>query len=62
MPRRRPAWQSHVLIVTKSMEREHFFNADGEMLIVAQQNKMRFRTEFGVIEIKPGELCSFRAA
>src|SRR5678815_3725628 len=48
---------SHVLIVTKSMEREHFFNADGELLIVAQQNKMRFRTEFGVIEIEPGELC-----
>ena len=42
---------SHVLIVTKSMEREHFFNADGELLIVAQQNKMRFCTEFGVIEI-----------
>ena len=48
---------SHVLLVTKSMEREHFFNADGEMLIVAQQNKLRFRTEFGVIEIEPGEIC-----
>ena len=48
---------AHVLLVTKSMEREHFFNADGEMLIVAQQNKLRFRTEFGVIEIEPGEIC-----
>ena len=48
---------AHVLIVTKSMEREHFFNADGEMLIVAQENKLRFRTEFGVIEIEPGEIC-----
>ncbi len=48
---------SHVLIVTKSMEREHFFNADGEFLIVAQQGKMRFCTEFGVIEIEPGEIC-----
>ncbi len=46
-----------MLLVTKSMEREHFFNADGEMLIVAQQNKLRFRTEFGVIEIEPGEIC-----
>ena len=27
------------------------------MLIVAQQNKMRFCTEFGVIEIEPGEIC-----
>src|SRR5581483_7378403 len=48
---------SHVLLATKSMEREHFFDADGEMLIVAQQGKMRFRTEFGVIDIEPGEIC-----
>ena len=48
---------SHLLLVTKSMEREHFFNADGEMLIVAQQDKLRFRTEFGMIEIEPGEIC-----
>jgi homogentisate 1,2-dioxygenase len=48
---------SHVLLVTESMEREHFFNADGELLIVAQQNKLRFRTEFGAIEIEPGEVC-----
>ena len=48
---------AHVLLVTKSMEREHFFNADGELLIVAQQGKLRFRTEFGVIEIEPGEIC-----
>ena len=47
----------HVLLVTKSMEREHFFDADGELLIVAQQGKLRFRTEFGVIEIEPGEIC-----
>jgi homogentisate 1,2-dioxygenase len=48
---------AHMLLVTKSMEREHFFNADGELLIVAQQGSLRFRTEFGVIEIEPGEIC-----
>src|SRR4029453_12505980 len=48
---------AHVLLVTASMERQHFFNADGEMLIVPQKNKLRFRTEFGVIEIEPGEIC-----
>jgi len=48
---------SHLLFVTQSMEREHFFNADGEMLIVAEHGKIRFRTEFGVIEIEPGEIC-----
>src|SRR5215470_7454459 len=48
---------SHVLLVTQSMMREHIFNADGEMLIVAQDNKLRFRTEFGVIDIEPGEVA-----
>ena len=48
---------SHLAFVTKSMQREHFFNGDGELLIVAQENGLRFRTEFGVIEIEPGEIC-----
>ena len=48
---------SHLLFVTQSMTREHMTNADGEFLIVAQQGKLRFRTEFGVIEIEPGEIC-----
>ena len=39
------------------MRNEYFFNADGELLIVAQQGKLRFRTEFGIIEIEPGEIC-----
>src|SRR5437899_10903270 len=48
---------SHVLLVTQSMTREHFFDADGELLIVAQEGKLRLRTEFGVIDIEPGEIC-----
>jgi homogentisate 1,2-dioxygenase len=48
---------AHIAFVTPSMEREHVFNADGELLVVAQQNKLRFRTEFGVIDIEPGEIC-----
>ena len=48
---------AHVLLVTASMGDEYFFNADGEFLIVAQQGRLRFRTEFGVIEIEPGEIC-----
>jgi homogentisate 1,2-dioxygenase len=48
---------AHVLLVTESMTCEHFFDADGELLVVAQQGKLRFRTEFGVIEIEPGEIC-----
>jgi homogentisate 1,2-dioxygenase len=48
---------SHLAFVTRSMVREHFSNADGEMLVVAQENRLRFRTELGVIEIEPGEIC-----
>ncbi|MDJ1159846.1 homogentisate 1,2-dioxygenase [Chelatococcus sp. SYSU_G07232] len=48
---------AHLLLVTRSMEREYFFNADGEFLVVAQQGRLRFRTEFGVIDIEPGEIC-----
>jgi homogentisate 1,2-dioxygenase len=47
----------HLLLVTRSMEREYIFNADGEFLIVAQEGRLRFCTEFGNIEIEPGEIC-----
>jgi homogentisate 1,2-dioxygenase len=47
----------HILLVTCSMKNEYFFNADGEFLIVAQENALRFRTEFGIIDIEPGEIC-----
>jgi homogentisate 1,2-dioxygenase len=39
------------------MAREYFFNADGELLFVAQHNRLRLVTEFGVIEIEPGEIA-----
>jgi homogentisate 1,2-dioxygenase len=48
---------AHVALVTASMEDEYIFNADGEFLIVAQEGRLRFRTEFGVIDIEPGEIC-----
>ncbi|HEX2216206.1 MAG TPA: homogentisate 1,2-dioxygenase [Xanthobacteraceae bacterium] len=48
---------AHVALVTRSMDKEYFFNADGELLVVAQENSLRFRTEFGVIDIEPGQVC-----
>jgi homogentisate 1,2-dioxygenase len=51
---------AHMLLVTRSMEDEYFFNADGELLVVAQEGQLRFRTEFGVIDIEPGEICVIR--
>jgi homogentisate 1,2-dioxygenase len=48
---------AHTLLVTRSMENEYFFNADGEYLVVAQESSLRFFTEFGIIDIEPGEIC-----
>ncbi|CAM5220620.1 Homogentisate 1,2-dioxygenase OS=Bosea thiooxidans OX=53254 GN=hmgA PE=3 SV=1 [Bosea thiooxidans] len=48
---------AHLLFVTASMQREYMFNADGEYLVVMQEGRLRFFTEFGIIEIEPGEIC-----
>lgn len=48
---------AHYLFVTRSMHDEYFMNCDGEMLIVVQQNGLRFVTEFGIVEVAPGEIC-----
>jgi homogentisate 1,2-dioxygenase len=47
---------AHVYVATRSMQDEYFYNADAEMLIVPEQGQLRFRTEFGVIAIEPGEI------
>ncbi len=47
---------AHVYLVTRSMADEYFYNADGEMLFVPQQGGLRLWTEFGVIDIAPGEM------
>jgi len=55
-----PAGQSgcaiHFFTANQSMEDRFFYNADGELLIVPQLGILRFHTEFGVIEAKPGEI------
>ena len=48
---------AHIYLVTQSMERDYFYNADGELLVVPQQGRVRFFTEFGRIDVEPGEIC-----
>jgi homogentisate 1,2-dioxygenase len=48
---------AHVYLVTASMTDAVFYNADGEMLFVPQQGALRLCTEFGVIDITPGEIA-----
>jgi homogentisate 1,2-dioxygenase len=47
----------HIFVCNKDMTDRFFYNADGEMLVVAEKNRVRFLTELGVIEIKSGEIA-----
>jgi homogentisate 1,2-dioxygenase len=47
----------HVYAANRSMQDRFFYNADGELLIVPQQGALSLRTEFGVLDIAPGEIA-----
>ncbi len=47
----------HIYGITASMQSRYFYDADGELLFVPQQGGLCLRTEFGVIEIEPGEIA-----
>lgn len=47
----------HIYAANKDMENRYFYNADGEMLFVAETARVRFFTELGVLEIEPGEIA-----
>lgn len=47
----------HLYCATCSMQDEFFYNADGDFLIVPQEGDLRFKTEFGLMDVKPGEMC-----
>lgn len=46
----------HFYCATQSMEQHYFYNADGEMLIVPQEGGLVFFTEFGNLQVTPGEI------
>ena len=48
---------SHVYVFNEDMVDDYFFNADGEMLVVPQHGGVRIRTEMGVMEVEPDEIC-----
>lgn len=47
----------HIFACNASMRDRYFYNADGEMLVVAENNSIRFATELGMIEIEPGQVA-----
>ena len=48
---------AHLYLVTRSMQRRAFVNADGEMLLVPQQGRLRLVTELGRLDVAPGEIA-----
>jgi homogentisate 1,2-dioxygenase len=48
---------AHIYVVTRSMQDEYFYNADGELLFVPQEGELRLWTEFGIIDVAPGEIA-----
>jgi homogentisate 1,2-dioxygenase len=42
---------------TESMAERFFYDADGELLVVLQEGRLTLRTELGIIEAGPGEIC-----
>ncbi|WP_245424144.1 homogentisate 1,2-dioxygenase [Methylovirgula sp. 4M-Z18] len=48
---------AHLYFITESMQDEYFYNADGEMMFVAQEGSLRIATEFGIIDIEPCEVA-----
>ena len=53
----RTGMSAGIYFVTQSMVDDYFYNADGELLIVPQQGALTFFTEFGRIDVTPGEIC-----
>jgi homogentisate 1,2-dioxygenase len=47
----------HLYAANASMLDRFFYDADGELLLVPEQGALLVRTEFGVLQVAPGELC-----
>jgi homogentisate 1,2-dioxygenase len=47
----------HVYAANRSMTGRVFYNADGELLLVPQQGRLRLATELGVLEVEPLEIA-----
>jgi homogentisate 1,2-dioxygenase len=47
----------HLYATNQSMHQRCFYSADGELLIVPQLGSLLLHTEFGNMEVAPGEIC-----
>jgi homogentisate 1,2-dioxygenase len=47
----------HVYAANRSMQGRYFYDADGELLIVPEQGRLRIATEMGILDIEPQEIA-----
>ena len=47
----------HNYAANRSMTGRYFYDADGELLLVPQLGALVIRTELGIVEVEPGEIC-----
>lgn len=47
----------HIYAASENMVDTCLANADGDMLIVPQEGALYIKTEFGILHVKPGEIC-----
>jgi homogentisate 1,2-dioxygenase len=47
----------HLYAANRGMDGRFFYNADAEMLIVPQQGRLKFDTEFGVVDVEPQQIA-----
>ncbi len=48
---------AHLYLITASMVDDYCYDADGELLFVPEHGEVRFWTEFGIIDVEPGEIA-----
>jgi homogentisate 1,2-dioxygenase len=47
----------HLYAANRSMNARYCYDADGELLVVPQQGRLRIRTELGVLDVAPTEIA-----
>ncbi|GGZ01374.1 homogentisate 1,2-dioxygenase [Pseudoduganella plicata] len=47
----------HLYAANRSMADRYFYDADGELLVVPQQGRLRLRTEMGVLDVEPQQIA-----
>jgi len=47
----------HIYRATRSMKDRYFYSADGELMFVPQQNRIRICSEYGLLDVAPGEIA-----